>query len=457
MASILIVDDEPHIRTHLARHVRSLGHQVAEAGDAVTALAALATAPVDVVLSDVRMPDMDGLALLREVKRRGPETVVMLMTAYATVPQAVEAMRAGAYDYLVKPFGLEEVDVRLARVLELQSLRRDNRRLRDAVDEPMLLRSSSAAMQRALATAERAAAAEVTMLLTGESGTGKTVLGRQIHLWSPRGRGPFVTISCTTLAEHLLESELFGHVRGAFTGALKDKVGRVEAAAGGTLFLDEVGELSPDLQAKLLRFLEDHRFERVGGTTTLAVDARIVSATTRDLEAEVEAGRFRPDLFFRLNVVGLRLPALRERREDIPLLAQHFLETFSRQMEKNVRGFRPDVMQAFLAHEWRGNVRELEKTVKRMVVLVDDGAALDTSLLPPEVREAAPASGGEARSGARSLRSNVAVLERRMIEDALERHGWNKARAARELGLSYPTLLARIRSFKIEAHRSSKN
>ena len=235
----------------------------------------------------------------------------MLMTAYATVPQAVEAMRDGAYDYLVKPFALDEVGLLLARVLEVHALRRENRRLRLArldADEPVLLESASPAMQRALDVARRAAASDATLLLTGESGTGKTVLARQIHGWSARRAAPFVTITCTTLSEHLLESELFGHVKGAFTGAWKDKPGRLEAAAHGTVFLDEIGELSLELQAKLLRFLEERRFERVGGRTTLEVDARVIAATNRDLEAEVAAGRFREDLFFRLNVVGIRLP-----------------------------------------------------------------------------------------------------------------------------------------------------
>ncbi len=443
MASILIVDDEPHIRTHLARHVRSLGHDVAEATSAATALVVLAEKPVDVVLSDVRMADMDGLALLREVKRRGPETIVVLMTAYATVPQAVEAMRAGAYDYLVKPFGLEEVDLRLARVLEMQSLRRDNRRLRDAVDEPMLLESKSPPMRRALATAERAASSDVTVLLMGESGTGKTVLGRQIHLWSPRQRGPFVTISCTTLAEHLLESELFGHVRGAFTGALKDKAGRVEAAAGGTLFLDEVGELPSDLQAKLLRFLEDHRFERVGGTTTLAVDARIVAATNRDLEAEVAAGRFRADLYFRLNVVGIRLPALRERHDDLGTLIDHVLAGMAARHDRPAIQLTAAARSLLEAYPWPGNVRELVNALERATVL--SGAdTIDVEDLPD--RLLAPAAAAvETASDAASLEE----MERRHIVRTLAESSTLEEAAAR-LGINVTTLWRKRRRYGIE-------
>src|SRR5438132_1445216 len=282
MATILIVDDEKNIREHLAIYVRSLRHRAEVAPDATEALALLERHDPDVIFSDVRMAGMDGLALLREIRRRRPDAVVVLMTAYATVAEAVEAMRAGAYDYLVKPFSLDQVGLLLARVLEVQALRRENRALRRVLDEPAVLESASPAMARALATARQAAASDATLLLTGESGTGKNVLAAAMHAWSPRHAGPFVTISCTSLAEHLLESELFGHMKGAFTSAWKDKPGRLEAARGGTIFLDEVGDLPPELQGKLLRFLEEHRFERVGGSETIEVDARVVAATRRD-------------------------------------------------------------------------------------------------------------------------------------------------------------------------------
>src|SRR5216110_2641632 len=296
MATVLIVDDEKNIREHLATYVRSLRHRAEVAPEATAALALLEQHEPDVIFSDVRMAGMDGLALLREIRRQRPEAVVVLMTAYAAVAQAVEAMRAGAYDYLVKPFSLDHAGLLLARVLEVQTLKRENRRLRRAVDEPVLLESASPLMLRALDTARQAAGSDVTVLLTGESGTGKNVLASAIHAWSPRQRGAFVTVACTTLAEHLLESELFGHVKGAFTGAWKDKPGRLEAAEHGTVFLDEVGDLPLELQGKLLRFLEQHRFERVGGSDTIEVDARVLAATHRDLEADVAVGRFREDL-----------------------------------------------------------------------------------------------------------------------------------------------------------------
>jgi DNA-binding NtrC family response regulator len=444
MASILIVDDEPRIRGHLATHLRSLGHTLVEAGDADAALTALARAPLDVVVSDVRMPGMDGMALLREVKCRAPETLVILMTAYATVPQAVEAMRAGAYDYLVKPFGLEDVELLLARALEVQGLRRENRRLRDANDESILLASRSPTMRRALATAERAAASELTVLLTGESGTGKTVLGRQMHVWSPRRAAPFVTISCTTLAEHLLESELFGHVKGAFTGALKDKAGRVEAAAGGTLFLDEVGELPLELQAKLLRFLEDHRFERVGGTSTLRVDARVIAATNRDLEAEVAAGRFRSDLYFRLNVIGIRLPALRERAEDIPALLDHVLASTAARHGRPPASLTPAARTLLEVYPWPGNIRELVNALERASVLAAS-AEIDVEDLPDRLVAPSAPTPGEAASAPRSLDD----VERRHIERTLAESATLEEAAAR-LGINVTTLWRRRKRYHID-------
>jgi DNA-binding NtrC family response regulator len=445
VASILIVDDEPHIRGHLATYVRSLGHAVTEATDAATALAAIAHAPLDVVVSDVRMPGMDGMSLLRESKRRAPDTVVVLMTAYATVPQAVEAMRAGAYDYLVKPFGLEQVELLLTRALEIQVLRRENRSLRQAIDEPILLQSASPAMQRALATAERAAASDVTVLLTGESGTGKTVLGRQIHAWSPHRAAPFVTISCAALAEHLLESELFGHVKGAFTGALKDKAGRVEAAAGGTLFLDEVGELPLELQAKLLRFLEDQRFERVGGTDTLHVDARIVAATNRDLEVEVAAGRFRSDLFFRLNVVGIRLPALRERRADVPALLDHVLAAMTSRHARPPAHLTAAARALLEAYPWPGNIRELVNALERATVLAA-GAEIDVEDLPDRLLAPPPPPTSDA---AATTMQSLDEIERHHIERTLAESATLEEAAAR-LGINVTTLWRRRKRYRID-------
>jgi NtrC-family two-component system response regulator AlgB len=444
MARILIVDDEKNIRTHLATYVRGLGHTVETAADAAAALAALASHDFEVVLSDVRMAGMDGLALLREIRRQRPSTVVVLMTAYATVPEAVEAMRAGAYDYLVKPFSLDQVGLLLARVLEVQTLRRENETLRRALHEPVWLESASPVMQRALATAQQAAGSDATVLLTGESGTGKNVLARAIHSWSRRAQGPFVTIACTTLAEHLLESELFGHVKGAFTGAWKDKPGRLEAAEGGTVFFDEVGELPTELQVKLLRFLEEHRFERVGGSQTIAVDARIIAATNRDLEAAVHSGRFREDLFFRLNVIGIRIPPLRERTEDLPALIDHILGNLRLRYQRGAVQLADDARQALLSYRWPGNVRELVNTLERAVVLAR-GEVIRTEDLPDRLVAPAPAAVASAPAAALSLEE----LERHHIEQVLADAETLEEAAAR-LGINPTTLWRKRKRYGIE-------
>jgi NtrC-family two-component system response regulator AlgB len=444
MAHVLVVDDEKNIRTHLATYLRGLGHEAETAADATDALSVLGTRTVDVVLTDVRMAGMDGLALLREIRRRHPDVIVVLMTAYATVSQAVEAMRAGAYDYLVKPFSLEEVGLLLDRVLEVQSLRRDNRVLRRVVDQPALLDSESPVMQRVLAIARQVAASDASVLLTGESGTGKNVLATAIHGWSPRRDGPFVTVACTTLAEHLLESELFGHVKGAFTGAWKDKPGRLEAADGGTVFLDEVGDMPPDLQMKLLRFLQEHQFERVGSGDTITVNVRIIAATNRDLESEVRARRFREDLFFRLNVVGIRLPALRERTEDQPQLIEHLMTTLRARYHRETLELAPAARAALLAYHWPGNVRELVNVLERAIVLARGelirAEDLPDSLLAPERPAAATTS-----DAAVSLEE----LERRHIQQVLAEAATLEEAAAR-LGINPTTLWRKRKRYGIE-------
>ena len=450
MAAILVVDDEKNIRTHLATYLRGLGHSVETAETGTGALAAVDRAAYDLVLSDVRMAGMDGLALLHEVRRRKPESVVVLMTAYATVPQAVEAIRAGAYDYLVKPFSLDQVGLVLERVLEVNALRRENVALRHAVDQQPLLASANPLMKTVLETARKAAQSEVTVLLTGESGTGKNVLAAAMHRWSARANAPFITIPCTTLAEHLLESELFGHVKGAFTGAWKDNPGRFEAAARGTVFLDEIGELSLELQAKLLRFLEERRFERVGGRTTIEVDARLIAATNRDLEAEVQAGRFRSDLFFRLNVVGIRLPPLRERRADLRRLIVHVLATLAARHHRDVVP-QPthEAWRAIEGYAWPGNIRELVNALERALVLSRPDA-LEAEALPDAVvapAAAAPASlvstGSDAASG-----GSLEALERAHIEQVLAESPTLEQAAAR-LGIGVTTLWRRRKRYGI--------
>jgi NtrC-family two-component system response regulator AlgB len=352
-------------------------------------------------------------------------------------------MREGAFHYVMKPFSLDEVGLLVDRALELSALRRESRELRRALDPPVLLESQAPAMRRALETARQAAASDATLLLLGESGTGKNVLARAIHAWSPRAEAPFVTIACTTLAEHLLESELFGHVKGAFTGAWKDRPGRLEAAAGGTVFLDEVGELPPELQAKLLRFLEERRFERVGDTRTLEVDARIVAATNRDLEAEVHAGRFRMDLFYRLAVVTLRLPPLRERREDLPALVDHLLETLAARQRRPKPDLEPAAREALAGHAWPGNVRELANVLERALVLSRSeriaAEDLPDALLAPPREEATPAADP----------ASLEEVERRHVQQVMASSATLEEAAAR-LGIDPTTLWRKRRRWGLE-------
>ncbi len=443
--SVLIVDDDASIRTHLGAYVRELGHEAVLAADAIDALAAIERRAFDVVLSDVRMAGMDGLTLLRELRRRRPETGVVLMTAYAAIPDAVEAIRSGAYDYLVKPFSLEQVGLVVGRLLEVQTLRHENRALRQAVEAPVPLESANPAVRQILVTAHRAAASDATILVTGESGVGKNVMAAAIHRWSPRADQPFVTIACTTLAEHLLESELFGHVRGAFTGAWRDKPGRLEAAEGGTAFLDEVGELPPELQAKLLRFLEERRFERVGGADTITVSTRIVAATSRDLASEVQAGRFREDLFYRLNVIVLRLLPLRERREDLPALTDEILSSVSLRHHRPGVSLAPGARDAIERYPWPGNVRELINALERAVVLARDDT-ITAEDLPDRVL--APAA-GLASPAIATPHGSLEEVERVHVQRVLAESA-TLEEAALRLGINLTTLWRKRKRWGLE-------
>jgi NtrC-family two-component system response regulator AlgB len=445
MARILIVDDDTGIRTHLAAGVCELGHEVEVAADAMEALAVMDRSAFDVVLSDVRMAGMDGLTLLRELRRRHPEAGVVLMTAYATIPDAVEAIRGGAYDYLVKPFSLEQVGLVLARLLEVQTLRHENRALRQAIEAPLPLESRNPAMQQILATARRAAASDAAILVTGEHGVGKSVMAAAIHRWSPRASRTFVTIPCTTLADHLLESELFGQVRGAFTGAWRDKPGGLETAEGGTAFLDDVAELPPELQTKLLRFLEERRFERVGGTDTVTVSTRIVAATNRDLGAEVRAGRFREDLFYRLNVIALRLPSLRDRREDLPALTDDILTTLALRHQRRGLTLTPGARRAIEKYPWPGNVRELINALERAVVLAR-GDTITAEDLPDQVL--APAAGLPTPSVA-TVPGSLEDVERAHVQRVLAESA-TLEEAATRLGIDSTTLWRKRKRWRLE-------
>jgi len=434
MARLLIVDDEKNIRSNLAAFFQSIGHDAQSAESGHQARAMIEAAPYDLVLTDFRMAEMNGLELLTEIKKRRPESLVILMTAYATVENAVAVMKAGAFDYVTKPFSLEQIQHLVERALQLQGLRAENRALRNAIDETPLLESSSAAMVRMMATARQAAASEATVLLSGESGTGKNVLARQIHRWSQRDGHPFVVVNCTTLSEELLESELFGHVRGAFTGAIKDKPGRLEAADGGTVFLDEIADLSASLQTKFLRFVQEQSFERVGGDRTIHVDVRIIAASNRDLRSETAARRFREDLFYRLNVITLSVPPLRERQEDVVPLAQWMLAAASVRNGRVPMRLAPEAITALKNYHWPGNVRELRNALERAAVLCRSDVITPDDL-PDSVFREVPDRGPAAAAHAASLEK----VEREHIMRVLAQSA-TLDEAAATLGINVTTL-----------------
>jgi NtrC-family two-component system response regulator AlgB len=382
MAKLLIADDEKNIRSSLSAFFESCGHEVRTAENGKEALALLTEeGSFDLVLTDYRMAEVNGMELLQQIKRESANLPVILMTAYATVENAVAAMKNGALDYVTKPFTLEQIQYAVERALEFQKLRTENRLLRDAIENQLFLESHSPAMQRLLESARQAAATEDSILLTGESGVGKNVLARQIHDWSRRSAGPFVVVHCTTLSESFLESELFGHVRGSFGGAFKDKPGRLEAADRGTVFLDEIADLSSSLQTKFLHFIQEQSFERLGGDRAIQVDARIIAASNRDLVGEMAAHHFREDLFYRLNVITLEVPPLRRRRVDIVPLAQRFLSTAAVRNQRGPLHFSPEAAAAIKRYSWPGNVRELQNVVERAAVLTR-GDIITSDYLP---------------------------------------------------------------------------
>lgn len=444
MARLLIVDDEKNIRRNLCAFFEACGHKSASAASGAEALRMLGESAFDLVLTDYRMAEMTGLELLREIKRHRPETVVVLMTAYGTVENAVAAMKAGAYDYVTKPFSLAQIQHTAERAIEFGQLRAENRALRDAIEEEPLLDSKSATMLRLLKTARQAAESEATILLVGESGTGKNVLARKIHQWSPRRERAFVVVNCTTLSEQLLESELFGHVRGSFTGAVKDKPGRLEAADGGTVFLDEIADLGLALQTKFLRFVQERNFERVGGGETISVDTRIIAASNRDLEAEVAARRFREDLYYRLNVITLRVPALRERREDILSLAEWLLRAAAIRNRRAPVRLSPEAASAIVNYQWPGNVRELRNALERAVVLSHADTISPEDLPDPIFRTDSPLASARAGQAA-----SLEAVEREHIARVLAESA-TLEEAAATLGINVTTLWRKRKRYGID-------
>ncbi|HEY7365554.1 MAG TPA: sigma-54 dependent transcriptional regulator [Methylomirabilota bacterium] len=434
---ILVADDDPVARDLLVEVLAREGYRVRAAGGGEECVRLAETEPFDLALVDLRMPDLDGLAVLHRLAKLSPPLPVLILTAFATMDTAVEAIRAGAYDYLSKPFRIEEIKAAVRRTLEAQRLGRENREFRRELQEryrPENLVGQSPEMVAIYKMVARVAAQDATVLIQGETGTGKEVVARAIHYAGPRAERSFVVVDCTAVAENLFESELFGHERGAFTGALQSRRGLIETADGGTCFLDEVGDLSLPLQAKLLRVLQDRVVRRVGANEPIPVDVRIIAATNRDLRKRVEEGAFREDLYYRLNVVTIHVPSLRERKQDVPLLAQHFLNKSAAAAGKPAKGLARETLAALGSYDWPGNVRELEHVIERAVTLSSTELLLPHDL-PPELGPAAPPP-PKLPPG----RMTLEEVKHWYVQAVLEEAGGNKARAAELLGIDRRTL-----------------
>lgn len=450
---ILVVDDETKMRRILEMALKGMGHQVEQAGDGVEALAAIDNAPFDLVMSDLRMPRMDGIELLRELRQRGEEVPVIVLTAYGTIETAVEAMKCGALDYIIRPFEMETMELAVNRVLAMSAVKRENRFLRDEVEKGWgEFIGTSDAMQKLYRLVQQVAPARSNVFIVGETGTGKELVARALHEASGR-RGLFVPLNCAAIPEELLESELFGHKKGAFTGATRDRVGKCELANGGTIFLDEITEMPQALQAKLLRVIQEGTVERLGSNVTTPVDVRFVAATNRDPQQAVAEGRLRQDLYFRLNVVCIDVPLLREREGDIPLLAKYFLRKYAVELGRPIPHLQPQTLERMQAYSWPGNVRELENLMERAAVLCQ-GNEITLEHFPAEIAQTVSDQREtpvleSALPESLAMKEQVEILEACLIKEALQRTDNNKSAAARLLEISERALWYKIKRYGI--------
>jgi DNA-binding NtrC family response regulator len=451
--NVLLVDDDSSVRRVLQFKLQKRGFSVETAADGLEALQALKEKRFDLLLSDIRMPKLDGIALLNEAKSTQPDIKVILITAHATVTQAVQAVKLGAFDYITKPFEDEELFVAIDKALQFEKLEDENRklrgRLRKAESDKQLI-GASGPFKQLKSLIHKIADTDATILITGESGTGKEIVARTIHQESSRADKEFIAVNCAAIPKELIESELFGHIKGAFTGAVKDKKGKFELADDGTMLLDEISELAIDLQAKLLRVLQEHFIEPVGAESRRPVDVRLIAASNVDLRDRVRSGRFREDLYYRLNVVPLHVPSLRERKEDIPLLAHEFIRKYGENDELRLD---PKLIEALIKHTWPGNVRELENLIARMVIL-RRGDTLTVGDLPEDFGKFNPREESERPGG--KTRVTLEEAERNLIIEALERTGWNKSKAAKRLDIPRHVLIYRLKKFGIETPDQSR-